>query len=280
MPDRCIAAWLHGRASNTHDAYSRDVRAFLAFASDRYRSEKPVEDLRLEDVQAWDRWMEEQGLTASTRRRKMAAARSFFRFLGEQGRVAKNPAAGVRPPRSRETLTERILTEDDVRRIIIHEPDERKRLLLKLLYAGALRASELVGLRKADVVYRSPVQDRGRGRVQLTVFGKGSKTRQVLIEGSAAGELLQLRDTLTDADERIFALSRHGLYRVVKAAAARAGLPAASTHWMRHAHATHALWAGADIKLVQTTLGHASISTTAQYLHVRPETSSSSYLSL
>ena len=118
------------------------------------------------------------------------------------------------------------------------------------------------------------------------MFGKGNKTRTVLLPLSVWAALISIRGTAAD-DAPIFRSRRGGhldvsqVVRVVKAAAKRAGLSAAvSPHWMRHAHASHALDRGAPIHLVQTTLGHASVATTGRYLHARPTESSSRYLPL
>ena len=116
------------------------------------------------------------------------------------------------------------------------------------------------------------------------VFGKGGKTRVVLVKRDTWQELQALRRTAGPNDP-VFR-SRKGahltssqLWRIIKAAAARAGLPPeVSTHWLRHAHASHALDRGAPISLVQNTLGHASVATTGRYLHARPEDSSARYL--
>ena len=121
---------------------------------------------------------------------------------------------------------------------------------------------------------------------QISVFGKGRKTRVVRLPASVWRDLLELRDNALD-DEPIFRSRKRGhltpmqVLRIVKAAAKRAKLPAGvSPHWMRHAHASHALERGATVALVQQTLGHASVATTGRYLHARPSESSSRYLPL
>ena len=157
------------------------------------------------------------------------------------------------------------------------ETEPRNRVLLTLLYAAGLRISEVVGLVWRDC---APRDDAG----QITVFGKGGKTRVVLLPASTWRALGTLRAGAA-ADAPVFesrkggALDPSSVHRVVKAAAERAGLdPAVSAHWLRHAHASHSLDRGAPIHLVQATLGHASVATTGRYLHARPNDSSGRYL--
>ena len=122
---------------------------------------------------------------------------------------------------------------------------------------------------------------------QITVFGKGDKTRSIQLPASVWKNLEKLRGEAGD-DQPLFPSRKGGgtlkplrVLRIVRQAAARAGIDlAVSPHWMRHAHASHALDRGAPIHLVQATLGHASITTTGRYLHARPKDSSGRFLAL
>jgi integrase/recombinase XerD len=190
-------------------------------------------------------------------------------------------AGRVRLPRLRSALAERILSEADVHRLLALEPDPRNRTLLRLAYAGGLRVSELVALRWRDL------QARDAGKGQVTVYGKGGKTRAVLLPASVWRDLEALREDSTADDGPVFrsrkggALTARQAQRLVEAAARRAGLRAGvSPHWLRHAHATHALERGAPIHIVQATLGHASVATTGRSLHARPTDSSARYLAV
>ncbi len=119
----------------------------------------------------------------------------------------------------------------------------------------------------------------------MTLYGKGGKTRVVLMSTNTWRLLCEIRGD-AGPDDAVFrsrkgggALDESAAHRVIKAAVARAGLsPEASAHWLRHAHASHALDRGAPISLVQQTLGHASVATTGRYLHARPSDSSARYL--
>jgi site-specific recombinase XerD len=158
------------------------------------------------------------------------------------------------------------------------EPNARNRALLTLLYGGGLRISEVTGLRWRDLAERD-------GAGQVTVYGKGGKTRVVLLSGGTWATLGEIGGAATP-DAPVFRsrkgsgpLDESAVHRIVKAAAARAGLSGeVSAHWLRHAHASHSLDRGAPIHLVQQTLGHASVATTGRYLHARPTDSSARYL--
>ena len=160
------------------------------------------------------------------------------------------------------------------------EPSRRNQVLLRLLYIAGLRVSEIAALTWRDL---QPRTDGG----QVTVFGKGSKTRTVLLPSAIWRELLRFRQSPA-LDEPVFPSRRGGghlhpstIERVVTKAAQRAGVNGkVSLRWLGHSHATHALKRGAPIHLVQATLGHASVATTGRYLHARPTDSSSKYLSV
>lgn len=162
--------------------------------------------------------------------------------------------------------------------LIAAATEGRDRVLLRLLYVSGVRAGELCGLKWRDAM---PRQEGG----QITVFGKGGRTRTILLKPRDWQFLLSIKGS-AGADDPIFR-SRNGgghldtsqIRRVVYAAAGRAGMEKkVSPHWLRHAHASHALERQAPIHLVQATLGHASLSTTGRYLHARPTESSSFYL--
>ena len=126
---------------------------------------------------------------------------------------------------------------------------------------------------------------RDDGKVQLNVLGKGSKPRQVLLPEVVSNALLKLRGTAAGDGDPIFTnrsggrLTDRAVNYMLKAAAKRAGLPAAfSAHWLRHAHASHAIDHGAALPVVQATLGHGNIAVTSGYLHARPGESSGLHL--
>jgi integrase/recombinase XerD len=201
--------------------------------------------------------------------------RSFYRYACAHGYFDANPASAVRLPKARNTLAERILTEEEVEALLAAASPGRDQVLLTLLYHGGLRVHEALGLRWCDCVPRG---ERG----QVTVFGKGSKSRAVLLPVRTWALLLELRDGAADSAYVFPAgpggqghLSAQRAWQIVRAAAEQAEIDKpVSPHWLRHAHATLALEKGADLKLVSATLGHSSLATTGAYLHVRPDRSS------
>jgi integrase/recombinase XerD len=204
--------------------------------------------------------------------------KSLLAFAQETGYLPFNVGAAVKLRPHRDSLAQRILEESQVARLIDAAPEGRDRVLLKLLYVSGVRVSEICGLKWCDAL---PRQEGG----QITVFGKGGKTRTVLLKPKVWQHLLSLRGE-AKAVEPVFRSRKGGgaldvsqVRRIIYAAARTAGLEQkVSPHWMRHAHASHALDRNAPIHLVQATLGHASVSTTGRYLHARPTESSSFYL--
>jgi len=153
-------------------------------------------------------------------------------------------------------------------------PSRRDRILIEVGYGGGLRVSELVALTWSDVI------EREGGKVQLSVLGNGHKRREVLLPEVVGRSLLSLRGD-AGANAPVFASPRGGhlteraVNYMLKRAAANAGInPKLSAHWLRHAHASHAIDRGAALPVVQSTLGHGNIAVTSGYLHARPGTSS------
>jgi integrase/recombinase XerD len=267
-----VELWLHSRPPSTPRAYRADVGRFRAFV------QKELRQVTLADLQ---RFADSLGdLAEATRYRCLSAVKSLFAFGHLLGYFSFDVGRVLRLPAVRQRLAEKILPEAELHRMLSLEPDERNRLLLLLLYASGCRRAELAGLRWRDLQATS---DGG----QLTVFGKGGKTRSIQLPPSLWKQLVALRGAGKD-DDPVFPSRKHGqpltdsgIWRIVKKAAARAGLSeSVSPHWLRHGHASHALDRGAPIHLVQATLGHASVSTTGRYLHARPKESSGKYLGL
>lgn len=266
-----IGLWLHGRSRHTQRAYRRDAERFLAAV------EKPLHRITLGDLQQFAGQLVESGLEPSSAYRTMSAVKSLFAFGHLLGYLPFDVARPLRLPALREKLAERILEETDVLRMIALENMPRNKALLLTLYAGGFRVAELCSLKWSDLQGRDTAG-------QITVFGKGSKTRTVLVPQSVWNSLMSLRvDTPEHAP--VFRSRKGGhldesqVWRIVRKAAKRAGIEkAVSCHWLRHAHASHALDRGAPISLVQATLGHSSVATTGKYLHARPADSSANYL--
>lgn len=270
---KLVELWLSLKTSgHTRRAYAKDAAGFLAFV------QKPISWVTLTDLQSWAEHLGQGSLKPASQNRALTAVKSLLSFAQETGYLPFNVGAAVKLRPNRDALAQRILEESEVARLIEAAPEGRNRVLLKLLYVSGVRVSEVCGLKWCDALSR---QEGG----QITVFGKGGKTRTVLLKPKVWQQLQSLKGE-TKAVDPIFRSRKGGgaldvsqVRRIVYAAARKAGLEQkVSPHWMRHAHASHALDRSAPIHLVQATLGHASVSTTGRYLHARPTESSSFYL--
>lgn len=213
-------------------------------------------------------------LAPSTVARRSAALRRFFGFLIDEGFRTDDPSSSLPRPRFERPLP-RILDEDEVRRMFeaaearagSGEPGATRNLaLLELLYGSGLRASELVSLPRGAVRPRQPF---------LMVVGKGSKDRLVPISSRAQAAVQQWLEQAPSGPLWLFPsgkghLSRVRLFQIIRAMAADAGIAPerVSPHVLRHAFATHLLSGGADLRVLQSLLGHADIATTQIYTHV------------
>ena len=268
--EQLIALWLHGRPKHTQRAYQREAQRFVAFA------DKPLRSVKLLDLQACADHLTIT-LKESSVHRSLSAVKSLFAFGFQLGYLQFDVGRALKLPGFRDELAERILGETEVLRIISLEPNPRNRAILLTFYAGGFRVSEICSLKWRHL------QERDRAG-QITVLGKGDKTRTVLIPQSVWDTLMALQgDAPTDApvflSRKKGHLDKSAVWRIVKKATKRAGINKdVSCHWFRHAHASHALDRGCPIHLVQATLGHSSISTTGRYLHARPTDSSGNYL--
>jgi integrase/recombinase XerD len=282
-----LELWLHSKAPGTRRYYRRVAAGYLAVLGPR-----GLRMATLGDLQAWASSLPGQD---ATRRVATAAVKSLLTFGHRIGYLPVNVGAALPLPKAKDDLAARILDRESVFRLLDRAAAPRDRALLRLLYAGGLRVSEAVALSWRDLQPRQHGgQAGGQAGGQVTVYGKGGKTRAVLLPASVWRELQALRATLPAAagdGDPVF-VSRLGrrlevsaARRVVYAAARRAGLPTGpggvSPHWLRHAHATHAMeQGGAGVHLVKATLGHASVATTSKYLHARPDDSSALHLGL
>ena len=267
--EQLVQLWLHGRPKHTQRAYQREAQRFVAFA------DKPLRSVKLLDLQACADHLTIT-LKESSVHRSLSAVKSLFAFGFQLGYLQFDVGRALKLLGFRDELAERILGETEVLRIISLEPNPRNRAILLTFYAGGFRVSEICSLKWRHL------QERDRAG-QITVLGKGDKTRTVLIPQSVWDTLMALQgDAPTDAPVFLSRKKGHldesAVWRIVKKATKRAGINKdVSCHWFRHAHASHALDRGCPIHLVQATLGHSSISTTGRYLHARPTDSSGNY---
>ena len=227
------------------------------------------------------------GASAATVRRKLASARSFFRFMQRDGKVAANPFSVLRGPRKPKTLP-KVISKDDVARflarpnqdfkegLITEYQAKRDTALYEALYSTGCRISEMIAVKWGEI-------DFVRGT--LVVTGKGAKQRLVILGRPALAALEKLREASAAADaglaaagasvflsDRFESMSARLAERRMKRYLVEVGLPSdLSPHKLRHSFATHLLDAGADLRSVQEMLGHSSLSTTQIYTHVSIE---------
>jgi integrase/recombinase XerD len=271
------AAALRGLSPATIEAYGRDLARLLAFL-DGSGVTRPGQ-LTREHVTAFALCLERDGLGARSRARALVATRRFLRHLGAEGLVRGDPWQGTRLPRFERPLP-RVLRADETAALIESVDAEtplglRDRAMLEVLYGAGLRVSELVGLPLSGV-------DRRAGL--LRVAGKGRRERVVPLGGPALealdawlaeGRPRLARDARRAGDavflsQRGAPMTRQNFFVRLRGLALASGIPSAgvSPHVLRHAFATDLLEGGADLRVVQTLLGHADLGTTQIYTHV------------
>ncbi|MBX7480973.1 tyrosine recombinase [Qipengyuania qiaonensis] len=255
-----------GAARNTIMAYGRDLDQAEELIGRKLDGASPAELAAL--GKGWS------ALAPSTLARKISALRQFFGFLVDEGLRQDDPSHALPRPATRRPLP-KILSHAQVEALFATAEDEasngtpgavRLLTMIELLYGSGLRATELVSLPLSAVPRDAPF---------LTVIGKGGQARMVPVS-RRAGKALKRWLAVRDADSpwlfpsRTGHLSRVRLFQMLKELAVRADLPPEkiSPHVLRHAFATHLLEGGADLRALQTLLGHADISTTQIYTHV------------
>jgi integrase/recombinase XerD len=292
--DRLIELYLdmlaaeRGAAVNTLDAYRRDL---ADFAADLGRHGGSIATADTDALRAHLARLARRGLASSSVARRLSAIRQLYRFLYAESHRGDDPAAVIEGPKRGRTLP-KVLSVSQVDDLLarareamnIDVPAEKLRAarlacLLEVLYATGLRVSELVAL---------PASAARRSQAMLMVRGKGGRERMVPLNDAARramAEYLALREkagkpTASGEAKWLFPsfgeaghLSRQHFARELKTLASAAGLKPAqvSPHVLRHAFASHLLHNGADLRVVQTLLGHADISTTQIYTHVLEE---------
>lgn len=269
-----------GAARNTIEAYRRDLSDYAGFLAGQGKS---AETAGREQIVAYLGSLDAQGLAASSAARRLSALRQFHRFLCSDQIRSDDPTRIVGSPRARRPLPN-VLSVGEVDRLLAMAEAEadadvspqkqaaalRLYVLLELLYATGMRVSELVSLRRAAVM---------RDASFLTITGKGNKERIVPVNDRARDAVktwlatLEPGPWLFPANGEDGHLSRQVFARDLKGLAGRAGIASArvAPHVLRHAFASHLLQGGADLRVVQTLLGHADISTTQIYTHVLDE---------
>lgn len=262
-----------GAAEHTLRAYATDAREFAAFLCAERGTLQP-RDISAADVAAWLDALRIQGRQPRTLARKLASVRAFTRFLVDAGVLTGDPAAVQTVPRAGRRLPN-TLSRQEVEALLA-QPDLstpagiRDRAMLELMYASGLRVSELIGLRFTDLdMEECLVRCVGKGNKERVVpFGEAALLCLKAYTEVARPKLLRYPDGHVFVSPR-GPLSRTGFWKIIKRCASSAGITSPVTpHVLRHSFATHLLDGGADLRVIQELLGHASLATTQVYTHV------------
>lgn len=272
----------------TVKSYREDLAQALQFIRDHLKkSSVEPRDWNTRSLRGFLAWMHEQGYSKATIARRLAATRTFGKFLRRDGTLATNPSESLRSPRLDRNLPH-FLTVADMRKLLATPKanplfGSRDAAILESLYSAGLRVGEVVGLNLDDIDLTDGV---------LVVRGKGKKERIALLGDEA---LVAVRHWLPDRAALLAGLGRESpavflnknggrltvrsVGRLLERYLALAGLdPRTTPHTLRHSFATHMLDAGADIRGVQELLGHKSLATTQIYTHVTTQRLQDGYL--
>jgi integrase/recombinase XerD len=245
------------QSQNTAAQYLRQGMGFLDAIG------KPLQAVNYTDLQAW-----QNGLTGSinTLRLKVNAIKSLLSFAHKVGYIRVNPAVMLEAPQLEETKHRKVLSEEDVIRLVSSGLSARDQAILRVLYSSACRVSELINLRWQDVI------DTGDGKAVLVIRGKGGKTREAGISASAYAAMLNVKTAFVEQADYVFLsnrkrqMDRTTVNHLFKKLSEIVGKDI-SPHWFRHSHVSHALARGANPVDVQEQAGHSSLQVTTSYAH-------------
>jgi integrase/recombinase XerD len=261
-------------SDQTINAYAGDLRSWLSWLGAHGR--RRLDEVSRDDLEGFMNAEGDRGLSGRTLARRLSCVRGFHDYLRRRRGAEGDPTEGLEPPRRGRALPRALTVEEAGRLMRTPEGDDplalRDRAVLELMYGSGLRVSEVLGLEPAALRLDEHY---------VRVVGKGDKERAVpMTEASVAAmreyldrgrtPLARRRDPGTVfLNRRGGRLSRMGLWRMLGRRAAAAGLPGDfHPHMLRHSFATHLLEGGADLRVVQELLGHASVTTTEIYTHV------------
>ena len=272
-----------GAAQNTLSAYGRDLKEFSEWSSDNQGS---LLEMNQSQIEAYLIHLKDIGLASSTRARRLSAVKQFYRFCVEEGWRQDNPTLQISGP-GRSKHLPKTLSLEEVDQLLVaaqtasktYEARARDICLMQLLYATGMRVSEMMAL---------PISSARGDPAMLLIRGKGDKERLVPLSPPAKAALadwMTLRNQqdalankkglpcskfLFPSRGKLGHLTRHWFYQRIKAWAALAKIDSqkVTPHTIRHAFATHLLSNGADLRVIQSLLGHSDISTTEIYTHV------------
>lgn len=264
-----VQMWcMKSRSSETRYKYERAANELLTY------TQKPIQAISLNDLRRW-----QDSLTGkiNTKKLKVSIIKSMFAFMQKIGYIQVNPAIMISAEKAEETAHARMMTEEEVIRIMTHESlSARDGAIVRTLYSSGMRVGELCGLRWRDVIATDG------GKAIFVIRGKGSKTRKSGISATTYSKILEIRDGAT-LDDYVFRSNRKSglpmdkttvnyLFEKLSKIVGRKISP----HFMRHCNASHSLKRGASAVDVMNQLGHSSLSVTSKYVH--SDRSASDYL--
>jgi len=256
-----------GASAHTLRAYKKDLEEFSEFVN------KGPEEIEMIDVRGFVARQIKNGLSKTTAGRKLAAIRSFLKYLHREGYIKSNPAKLVSTPKAPKLLPKFLSVDETFS--LIEQPRgigfmrARDRAILELLYSSGLRVSEIAGLTMEDINTREGlVKVKGKGKKERIV-PVGSKAVDAIKSYLVEKMLLKRRNKAVFLNRRGEKLSDRGIRRIVVKYARQTGISGnIGPHTIRHTFASHLLQSGADLRVIQELLGHASLSTTQKYTHL------------
>jgi integrase/recombinase XerC len=254
-------------SENTLRAYRKDLAIFSGHVKKR------PEEIELNDIREFVAQQIKSGLSKTTVSRRLATVRSFITFLYREGAITKNPARIVSSPKKTEQLPNFLPIDDMIS--LIEKPEGigiipvRDKAILELLYSSGLRVSEIAGLNVDDVDMKEGlVKARGKGKKER-LLPVGSKALDALKSYMIEKMLFRKIGRALFLNRRDQRLSPRGIRRIVVKYARMIGIDGPiGPHTVRHTFASHLLQGGADLRVIQELLGHASLSTTQKYTHI------------
>jgi integrase/recombinase XerD len=261
-----------GLSPNSISSYSLDLRHFCGFCQAR----KLAEPLAPEQLQLYLDTLKSEGLSARSIARHLSALRNYYRFLLSEGRITEDPTALLKAPKQWQNLPKYLNSQQVSDLLSAPDPSQpsgvRNRAMIELLYACGLRVSELCQLKRTDLdLDLGFVRVTGKGNKQR-IIPVGSKAEPALedyLSGARASLLKSKSSAYLFVTARGGPMTRQGFWKLLGVQGKKVGIFQNLTpHVVRHSFATHLLDGGADLRSVQTMLGHADIATTEIYTHV------------
>ena len=262
-------------ATKTRHGYDQDLRDLLRFL--RGRELSGPDQVTPADLDAYLAHLDDRELAGSTRRRKTYAARSFFGYLHRAGKVPRNPAQGMIPPRSEQTEP-RVLSKAEYQTLLracSHHP--RDATIIELFLQTGIRLSELTRLQVGDVQLPGRITRDAETLGRMHILGKGRKARWIPLNHKACRAVKTWLDVRTSEIDALFVTKfgfpmgpravQHTVHKYLK----ESGVVGASVHTLRHTFATHHVAQGTSLRTVQEVLGHADLKTTSIYVQLAQE---------